>query len=243
MSNASICSIIPARGGSKGVPKKNIKLLAGHPLIAYSIKASQRSNLINRTVVSTDSEEIATIARDYDAEVPFMRPAELATDISTDYEFVAHALDWFRREEGEIPEYLVHLRPTTPLRDVKVVDAAVRAMISDYDSTALRSVQEMPESAYKCFEIVNGLLKSIGTASFELDAANRARQGFPKTYKANGYVDVLKSSFVLEHHMIHGNRVLGFMTPPAVEVDSLDEFELLEYQIGRDNQIFNSLFG
>ena len=140
-------------------------------------------------------------------------------------------------------DYLVHLRPTTPLRDVKVVDAAIEAILASSDSTALRSAHEMPESAYKCFEIQNGVLKTVGTGSYELDAANQARQQFPKTYQANGYVDVLKSSFVLQHHRIHGNKVLGYVTPRVVEVDSLEEFQLLEYQIARDKKIINELFG
>jgi N-acylneuraminate cytidylyltransferase len=241
--NPAIIAVIPARSGSKGIPQKNIRPLKGQPLIAYSIKVSLRSPLIHRTVVSTDSEEIASVARAYGAEAPFLRPTELAGDTSTDYEFVAHALDWFRKEEGRVPDYLVHLRPTTPLRDVEVVDAGIRAMISNPDATALRSVHEMSESAYKCFEIRNGFLKTVGTGSFHLDTANQARQQFSKTYKGNGYVDVLKSAFVLEHHMIHGNRVMGFITSPVVEVDTLDEFELLEYQIRRDSKVFNSLFG
>jgi len=238
-----VISIIPARGGSKGVPKKNIKPLNGVPLIAYSIKASQRSRRIDRTVMSTDSEEIASIAREYGAEVPFLRPAALAGDRSTDYEFVAHALEWFARNEGKVPDYIVHLRPTTPLRNVATVDKAVEQFLASRDHTALRSAHEMPESAYKSFEIEDGLLKSVGTGSFELDGANRARQQFPKTYQANGYVDVLKTAYVLEHRQIHGNKVLGYVTPAVVEVDTMEEFELLEYQIGKDRRIYNELFG
>jgi CMP-N,N'-diacetyllegionaminic acid synthase len=238
-----IFSIIPARGGSKGVPKKNIRVVMGHPLIAYSIRASLRSKLINRTLVSTDSEEIAAIAGEYGAEVPFIRPAELAKDTSTDYEFVAHALGWLSENEGSTPEYLVHLRPTTPLREVTVVDTAIETMIASTQATALRSVHEMAESAYKCFEVEDGVLKSVGTNAFEVDAANIARQQFTKTYKANGYVDVLSTSFILKHQKIHGNRVLGFITPYAIEVDTLEDLEFLEYKISRGTQVFRALFG
>ncbi len=155
ISKPNIISIIPARGGSKGVPKKNIRVLNGFPLIAYSIKASQHSKLISRTVVSTDSEEIASVARKYGAEVPFLRPVEISNDQSSDYEFIAHALEWFGKNDGSVPDYLVHLRPTTPTRDVSIVDAAISLFLDREDSTALRSVHEMPESAYKCFEIEN----------------------------------------------------------------------------------------
>lgn len=238
-----IYSIIPARGGSKGIPKKNIKLLNGKPLIAYSIRASKQSQLIKRTIVSTDSEEIAGIAKSFGAEVPFLRPSHLAGDKSTDYEFVAHALNWFKQNEGEIPDYLVHLRPTTPLREIDVVDEAIRKIISKPHSTALRSVQEMSESAYKCFETHDGFLKTICTGFFELDAANNARQKFPRTYQANGYVDVLKSAFLIQNKKIHGDKVIAYITPKVVEVDAIEDFEILEYQINKNKKIFENIFG
>ena len=242
MTNATIYSIIPARSGSKGIPQKNIRPLKGIPLIAYSIKASLRSTLIQRTIVSTDSEDIASIAREYGAEVPFLRPAAISGDGSTDFEFVTHALDWFKEKERRVPAYIVHLRPTTPLRDIALVDSGIEKMTTDEKATALRSVHEMTESAYKCFEMDDGFLKSIGTGSFQLDPANVSRQQFPKTYRANGYVDVLRTSFVLERGKLHGDRVVGYVTPFVVDVDSLDDFEFLEYEISKDKRIFNVLF-
>jgi len=237
-----IICIIPARAGSKGVPRKNLMKLKGHPLIAYSIKASHRSGLIDRTVISTDSEEIARVAKQYGAEVPFLRPVEIAQDFSPDYEFVAHALHWLSTNEGAVPDYIVHLRPTTPLRDVSILDDAIRLILGRPESTALRSVHEMQESAYKCFEIEGGILKRVGNGSYELDASNFARQQFSKTYSANGYVDVLKSSFVLQEKRIHGSRVVAYVTPSVVEVDSLEQFTLLEYQLSKDPRIFDALF-
>lgn len=229
-----IYSIIPARGGSKGVPGKNIRPLAGHPLIAWSIQSSRMSKRIHRTIVSTDSPEIAEVAKHYGAEVPFLRPAEISGDRSTDYEFIAHALDWFRKHEGKAPEYWVHVRPTTPLRDPAVMDQAIAAFEASPNSTALRSAHPMSESAYKAFEIREGLLASVGSGSFELDAANEARQKFPPTYQANGYVDVLRTSFIDEHKRIHGNRVLGFVTEPVTEVDTQEDFDYLEFLAARE---------
>ena len=230
-------SIIPARGGSKGVPGKNVRLLNDLPLIAYSIKISLKSNFISRTIVSTDSEEIAEIARRYGAEVPFLRPAELARDNSTDLEFVQHALSWFQENDGVVPDYLVHLRPTTPLREIDVVDAAIEYFLSQSQATALRSVHEMSESAYKTFEIDDGILKTVFTRSNELDSSNEARQHYPKTYSANGYVDILKSKFVIENNKIHGSKVVPFITPRVTEVDTLDDFELLQFEISKNRKI------
>ena len=127
---SNIFSIIPARSGSKGIPGKNIKLLNGIPLIAFSIQASLKSENISRTIVSTDSEEIANIARKFGAEVPFLRPSAISGDNSTDFEFFIHAIEWFKTNEGKIPDYFVHLRPTTPLREPNVIDKAINYFIN-----------------------------------------------------------------------------------------------------------------
>ncbi len=236
-----IYAIIPARGGSKGIPGKNIRPLNGHPVLAYSIRAAQRCKSIARTIVSTDSEEIAKVARHYGAEVPFLRPAAISGDRSTDYEFVIHALEWFREHEGKQPEILAHIRPTTPLRDPSIIDAAVRALTPG--ATALRSVHAMSESAYKTFEIKEGTLRAVCTGSSELDAANEARQKFPPTYFANGYIDLLKTGYILENQRIHGNQVQAFVTPQALEIDTPEDLELLEFVLQRDQSFMNLLFG
>ena len=242
-SAGTVYSIIPARGGSKGVPKKNILPLNEKPLIAYSIKASLNSNIITRTIVSTDSKEIAAIAKDYGAEVPFLRPNNISDDRSTDYEFFKHAIEWFETEEGKSPDYFVHLRPTTPLRDPKVIDSAIELILSSDNVTSLRSVHEMSESAYKCLEIENGFLKTMGAGSFSLDEANDPRQGFPTTYIANGYIDIIKTSFVKEKKLIHGKKVIPFLTSFSYEVDTIDDFSLLEYLVHKKGKEFELLFG
>jgi N-acylneuraminate cytidylyltransferase len=239
---ANVVAVIPARSGSKGVVDKNIKLLAGHPLIAYSIAVARLANGIERTIVSTDSEEYASIAREYGAEVPFLRPDEISGDTSTDYDFVRHLLDWMLCNEGNMPKYLVHLRPTTPLREGNYIDAAINRIKKTDSATALRSVHEMSESAYKAFEIEEGCLKSIGSNSFALDAANDPRQKFEKTYQANGYVDVIKTAYVIENNKLHGDHVIAFVTPHVVEVDTVDDFTYLEYLAAKEPAIVNALF-
>ena len=112
----NVLAIIPARSGSKGVPGKNIAILGGHPLIAFSIVAAKLAG-IERVLVSTDSEEYARMAKQYGAETPFLRPAEISSDQSTDFEFMRHAMDWMVDKENLAPEYWLHLRPTTPFRD------------------------------------------------------------------------------------------------------------------------------
>jgi len=237
-----IVAIIPARSGSKGVPDKNIKLLAGKPLIAYSIASAQLTDNIQRVIVSTDSERYAKIASEYGAETPFLRPAELSVDSSTDYDVLKHTLDWLQVNEGFQPEYLVYLRPVTPLRDITIIKSAIERIKMDNDATALRSIHEMPETAYKTLEIEGGYLKCICSDSFDIDAANLPRQKYEKTYKANGYVDIIRSSFVIENEKIFGNRVIAYITPWITDIDTMKDFEYLEYQAAKDHTIVSRLF-
>jgi CMP-N,N'-diacetyllegionaminic acid synthase len=238
----SIVALIPARAGSKGVPDKNTRLLGGYPLIAWSIAACLKSRRIGRTIVSTDSEVYAAVARGAGAEAPFLRPAAISGDRSTDYEFIVHALDWLAAHSEE-PQTVVHIRPTTPLRDPTLVDQAIDAFAAAPDATALRSIHPMSESAYKTFEIgPQGLLQRLGAPGETLDAANNARQQFPTTYMANGYVDVLSTAFIRRHGLIHGARVLPFVTPVVTEVDTLDDFARLEFELAQSPSILQQLF-
>jgi len=240
---AEVLAVIPARSGSKGVVDKNIKLLAGRPMLAYTIAVALLTPSITRVIVSTDSERYADMAMEYGAEVPFLRPAELSQDLSTDYDVMKHLLDWLQEKEDGYPEYLVHLRPTTPLRDPIHIEKAIRAFMQSDSSTALRSVHKMSESAYKTFEIEHDYLKCVGSGSFELDAANRPRQSFSDTFHGNGYVDILRASYILQEKKIHGDRVMAYVTPHASEVDSIEDFGYLEYTLERHPEIRDKIFG
>tara|TARA_B100000686_G_C16584235_1_gene859836 strand:- start:94 stop:816 length:723 start_codon:yes stop_codon:yes gene_type:complete len=235
-------AIIPARAGSKGLPDKNIKLLANKPLISYSILAGKKSKLISRVIVSTDSTKYASIAKDYDAEVPFLRPKNISGDFSTDYDFVKHAIDWLDKNENYYPDLIVNLRPVTPLRDPKLIDDAITFLNRDSDCTSLRSAHEMSETAYKMCEIDQGYFKSICNGSYDHDELNKPRQSFPTTYTPNGYVDVMRSSYINKNKLLYGDRVKAFITPVSYEVDSIDDFQLLEWLLEKDNKVYESLF-
>jgi N-acylneuraminate cytidylyltransferase len=230
MSNTAI-GIIPARGGSKGVPGKNIKLLAGYPLIAYSIAAAKLSKRIARTIVSTDSNEIAEISRKFGGEVPFMRPSAIAGDKSTDIDFMLHALNWFKDNEKNVPEYWVHLRPTTPLRDPKIVDISIDETIKNSEATSLRSGHKAPESPFKWFKKDDKGYSKPLIDGLTSDIINGPRQVFPDAYIPDGYTDVLKASFIIKNKLMHGENILCFESPFCTEVDSPEDFEYLEYEI------------
>jgi CMP-N,N'-diacetyllegionaminic acid synthase len=228
-------AIIPARSGSKGVPGKNIKLLGGIPLFAYSIIAAKMMPSVSRVIVSTDSEEYAQIAKDYGAEVPFLRPNEISGDKSTDFDLFLHAINWFKENESLIPDYILHLRPTTPLRNPQIMEDAVKLFIENKNlASSLRSGHTAPESPYKWFlknddNYFKGLRDDLTP-----EKVNLPRQSFPSVYIPDGYIDILKSSVILTTGTLHGDKMLVFESPFCVEVDTKDDFQYLEFQIQKE---------
>jgi len=228
-----VIAIIPARAGSKSVKDKNIAQVGGHPLIAYSIAAAKLSDLIERVVVSTDSPEYAEIATQYGAEVPFIRPQEYSTDTSTDRDFLVHAMQWFKENEGECPEYWVHLRPTTPLRKPAIVDEAILQIMNDLNATSLRSGFKAPESPLKWFTRNEcGYLQGLIVDSDE--SYNLPKEMFDTVYVPDGYVDIVKQSYVISGSQIHGDKMIGFVSPVSTEVDSIEELEYIAYQLKKN---------
>lgn len=231
---AQTIALVPARGGSKGVPGKNIKLLGGFPMLAYAIEAGLTAERIDRVVVTTDSPEIAELARQYGAETPFLRPAAISGDRATDLEFVMHALDWLRDNEGEEPDLLVQLRPTTPLRDPALLDGAVAAFRARPEATALRSAHPLAEPPQKMMGIADGWFTGLFPHDPRPEYYNLPRQAFPTAYLPNGYVDLLRTAHLRSQGTLHGPRVMPFETPFAPEVDTVDDFELLEFRLDRN---------
>jgi N-acylneuraminate cytidylyltransferase len=239
-----VVSIIPARSGSKSVVNKNLRKLNGVELLSWSIKAALQTKAIARTIVSTDSNEYAQIANKSGAEVPFLRPESISRDDSTDLEMILHSIEFFK-SEGRIPDLIVHLRPTSPLRNPNIVGNAVKLAAKNLNNiSAVRSIQEMSETAYKSFEIgEKGNLISVFTHSNDLDKSNLNRQAFPKTFVANGYVDVLIPSYILKESKIHGDKVLPFVTENILEIDSESDLKQLESMREFTSDYFKLIFG
>ena len=219
----SVYAIIPARSGSKGVKNKNIRCLDGYPLIAFSIVAAKMCPSVERVIVSTDSEEYAEIARKYGAETPFLRPAEISGDKSTDIEFMEHAINWLADNEGKVPEFFMHVRPTYPLRTVEVMEKAAVLMKGDPKATSLRSAHLASNTPYKWFNLrEDGYYKSIRD-DITLDEANNPRQAFPDVYVPDGYVDMLSTKFIVENDLMHGDHMIGYVVPGGVDIDALKD--------------------
>ncbi len=233
MNNSNVVAIIPARSGSKGLLNKNVAELAGHPLLAFSIIAARQSG-IDRIILSTDSEAYAAIGRRYGAEIPFLRPSEISDDTSSDLDFMKHAMKELPKGNGELPEFWVHLRPTTPLREPGVIKKAISEIREQNSATSLRSAHTAIESPFKWFlRDVNGYFKGL-LPELTSEDVNKPRQFFPPVFVPNGYVDVVRRSHVLETDQLHGNRMLVFESPHCVEIDSPYELDLIRLQIERD---------
>jgi len=235
-----VFALVTARSGSKGVPDKNIKQIGGHSLLDWSIKLCLKSQIISQVYLSTDSENYANIGKECGALVPFLRPQELASDTANDLDVLKHFLSVI----DEKPDALVHIRPTTPLRDPLILNKAIEMFFSKKNElTSLRSVHEMSESAYKSFEVNDkGFLSTIGSMESG-DKANLPRQAFPKTYVANGYVDVLDPNYILKENKLHGDKILAFQTPVVTEVDSIEDLEYIEWQITKHPHLLKTVFG
>ncbi|HMN60440.1 MAG TPA: acylneuraminate cytidylyltransferase [Anaerolinea sp.] len=220
MVKAEVLAIIPARGGSKGIPRKNIKVFAGHPLIAYSIQAGLQARGVSRVIVSTDDEEIAAVARAYGAETPFLRPAELAEDRTLDLPVFQHALDWLAEHEGYRPEALVQLRPTSPVRPPDLVDQAVETLLAHPEADSVRGVVPAGQNPHKMWRIdaETGRMRNLLDVPGVAEPYNAPRQALPPVYWQTGHIDVVRASTVRGGSM-SGAVILPVMVDPAYTVD------------------------
>ena len=221
----NIVCCIPARGGSKGVVNKNVRDLCGQPLIGYSILDSIRCKSIEETYVSTDCPNIAQISLQFGAEVPFLRPERYSQDGSLDIDWAKHFLGWYNDRYGVTPEYIVHLRATTPFREIKLIEQAIKLIKNNPEATSLVSVEDYPE-VYKSFTINKN--DPYLVPMFDLRFHLLPRQSLEPTYIPNGYVDVLKTSTILEG-TLHGKKILAFKVPHVPEIDSEEDLEYAEF--------------
>ncbi len=224
---AEVLAIIPARGGSKGLPNKNILPLLGHPLIAYSIKAAQDSKLVTRVLVSTDSQSIADVALQYGANVPFLRPAEFALDLSTDLEVFVHALNWLKENENYTPDLVIQLRPTSPIRKADLIDECIIKLLNS-DADSLRIVTPSPITPYKMWKIEdeNNLMIPLLSAEGVEEPFNEPRQRLPKTYWQIGTLDVIRPEVILKKNSISGKKIIPHVVGNewAIDIDDISSF-------------------
>ena len=227
-----VLALIPARGGSKGIPRKNIRTFAGYPLIAWSIAAAKQASCVTRVIVSTDDEEIAAIAREYGAETPFLRPSEFAQDNTTDLPVFEHALAWHAENEGYQPEIVIQLRPTSPIRPRDCVDHAVKILIEHKDADCVRGVVPAGQNPHKMWRFagqgqpMTPLLEAEGIA----EPYNAPRQMLPPVYWQTGHIDAIRVSTIQQKKSLTGDVIYPLVIDHryTVDIDNLSDWAKYE---------------
>jgi N-acylneuraminate cytidylyltransferase len=222
----SIISIIPARGNSKRIPGKNVELVLGKPLVTYPIKTSLNCRSIERTIVSTDSKEIADLSKKQGAEVPFMRPAELAEDTTPDLPVFIHALEWLKRNDDYIPSLIVHLRATSPSVHPKHVEEAIAIMKKNKEADSLRSVVKARENPYKMWMQNGDSIKPLLINPKVREAYSQPDQLSPTIYWQNAHVDIIRYETIMEKHSMTGEKIIPYIMDEKYSIDINDPIDL-----------------
>jgi N-acylneuraminate cytidylyltransferase/CMP-N,N'-diacetyllegionaminic acid synthase len=225
--NNEILALIPARGGSKGIKIKNIKKLLGKPLITYTIESAIESKYIDRVVVTTDDKTIAEVSKKCGAEVPFIRPKELAQDDTPGIEPIIHGIKWLKENENYDPNYVLCLQPTSPLRDSEDIDKAIEHLI-DGQAASLVSVCEVDQHPYWMKKIEDGILKPF--LDINLNKKYFRRQELPEIYILNGAIYMSKTNSLLQNKSFYGENTLAYVMSKekSIDIDDIFDFKLVE---------------
>lgn len=230
----TIVGLITARGGSKSIPGKNIKLLAGKPLIAWTIEPALKCKELDYVIVSTDDEKIAEVASQWGAKVPFLRPSELAQDTSSHIAVVQHAIHWLEEKKGFCPDYIMLLQPTSPLRTVEDMLRAIQ-LVKEHNAVAVISVCEAAKHPYKTYKIVEkGTLEYFISSNIEY----KCRQDLPKVYEENGAIYLNKCSSLLQDQTFLPKGTIAYVMPQerSLDVDTPWDFYVADLIIKNMNK-------
>ncbi|MBL7070816.1 MAG: acylneuraminate cytidylyltransferase family protein [Candidatus Omnitrophica bacterium] len=228
-----VLAVIPARGGSKGIPGKNLTPLCGRPLIQYTIDAARSSAFISRIIVSSDDDEIISHCQRQNIEAPFKRPAEYGRDDAPMIDVIRHALSYLKKNQDYSPDFIVLLQPTSPLRQSRHIDEALEALMrSDADSVV--SITEVPHNfnPYSLMKLENGLLKPF----LDYDEKNNQRQKKPKFYARNGAaIYAFTYRCIAEKESIYGDKILPYFMgrDESVDIDSIFDLKSAEILLNK----------
>ncbi len=232
----NILALIPARQGSKSIPDKNIKSLAGKPLMVYSIEQALASKYVTRTIVSTDSDYYKQLSEANGAEVPYLRPDEISGDLTTDLEVFQHVLQWLDVHENYRPDLIVHLRPTSPFRAVADIDAMIERLLNDPSIDCIRTLNLAAHTPYKMwFMNDDGSLAPLLHLDNQPEPYNQPRQALPDVYQQNGNIDVIRYATLMEQNSMTGQRIAGFVQDNFNDIDFQADWEQAEKLIIQQN--------
>jgi N-acylneuraminate cytidylyltransferase/CMP-N,N'-diacetyllegionaminic acid synthase len=221
-----VLGVITARGGSKGLPGKNVRMLVDKPLIAYTIEAARNSAKMYRWLVSTDDEEIAEVSRQYGADVPFSRPAYLARDTAQLYEPLRHALQWVEENEGWTPDYVLGLQATTPLRTGQDIDDAIEIAVRNDADSVIGYAQARQHPFWMKKITDDGRLVEF----LPVDPAYLRRQNLPAVYHVSGSIYLIKREVLMSQESFYTDRTYPFVVPLErdVDIDTYEDFRMAE---------------
>ncbi|MDA9171065.1 acylneuraminate cytidylyltransferase family protein [Alphaproteobacteria bacterium] len=238
MTKDTVSIVIPARQGSKSIIDKNITLVDKHHLLEYSTLVAKQCKNIENIFVSTDSIEYQKKAIEFGVLAPFLRPVSISGDKSTDIEWFLNLFDEISYLNYNVSKYWVWLRPTSPLRDINVINQAINYMIKNKNADSLRSVHPMSESPYKFYESIDSnYLKPFGIKHTGVDYTSLNKQDLPTVWVPNGYVDIVKSENIIKNKEIYGDNIVKFETDYCIEIDSSEELEFINYHIKKYGNI------
>jgi N-acylneuraminate cytidylyltransferase len=227
-----VLAIVPARGDSKSIPRKNAKSFLGHPLLAYSIAAGLQARNVSRVVVSTDDEALAAIARQYGAEAPFLRPSQYAQDDTPDLPVFQHALGWLAENEKYRPDVVVQLRPTSPLRPRDLVDRAVETLLTHKGADSVRGVVPAGQNPHKMWTLSEeGSLQPLLKVKGIREPFNAPRQSLPTTYWQTGHVDAIRSATIVKMNSMSGESIWPVLVDQqyTADIDTLSDWRRAEW--------------
>ncbi len=221
-----VLAIIPARSGSKSIKDKNIQSFFGKPLLVHSIEHALECKLIDRVILSTDSEAYAQIGRLAGAEVPFLRPADISQDLSTDLEVFQHALSYLAEQESYVPDIVVHLRPTTPVRNVEDIDRMIMMLGNTPDSDCVRAIFKLKDTPFKMwFKGDDNKIVPVVSDKHFPEAYNMPRQALPQAYMQTASIDVIRTTTIMKKNSMTGEHILGYEVAEFIDIDHLEDFE------------------
>ncbi|OVE81681.1 N-acylneuraminate cytidylyltransferase [bacterium K02(2017)] len=225
----NILGVIPARGGSKGIPNKNIYPINGFPLISYTIKTALQSKLLSRCIVSTDSNKIANVAKEYHADVPFIRPQQHATDQALAIDVIKHAVLEMESLDNCQYDYIVMLQPTTPLKIAEDIDAVINKLIKANCDTVVSLVDVGADHPARMYTIESDKMVPV----MDEGVVMSPRQDLPSIYIRNGAVYACKRDVIFEHNAMIGTDCRGYVMPAerSVNIDVKTDLILAEYYL------------
>jgi CMP-N,N'-diacetyllegionaminic acid synthase len=229
LNSPQVLAIVPARSGSQQLPGKNTMQVAGKPLLAWSVQHGLEANSITRVVCSTDSEEIAEIGRESGAEVPFLRPAEFATDLSNDAGFTRHAIEWYQDNEGWEPDIAIILRPTSPVRALSDIDGAVQMLHDNPEADSCLGVVSAEKTPFKMLiPTERGTVEPLITCSV-FDQLNAPRQILPVALQQTGAIHLVRCETVTQLNTVIGTEILAYQQDgPVIDIDTVEDIKGVE---------------